>query len=413
VHRKAGGVALGRRSERKKSDVLATGRWMRVPVWRGKSDGATARNLKNPTIDLVDVGNRIECSAIRLPPQPARIATFIVVCNRMSGHDRRGLAAIGKRHGTKNARALLAALMLALPGPGQLRAQSLPTHPPLRILVVSDEVNPHGLRPEELTQPGDLSVALAAVPALHIDSTAESLLEIPTNQIEQASSRLMISPDDALGYDVLIYFDHRIPDNGMNDQARQDAFVSAVNQFLVAGGGVVSFHHGIYETNGKASMLDILGGQASGEVPWNTVSGQNVIAVDPRHFVSRYAARYPATTPFADAGLGIDSGDYPKFNNTPDERYPNLAPRAGVSGFLPLFTSDYSEGGSTHLLGFQHSQPLWAGVVIAYQPGEYQPNALGPGNNNFQILLNAIVFAGTYRSGGWLFAEGFESGVGP
>jgi hypothetical protein len=314
---------------------------------------------------------------------------------------------------TRCARGLLIALILGLPASSQLFAQTLPAHPPLRILIVSDEVNPHGLPPEELTQPGDLSAALAAAPALHIDSTAESLYEIPTNQIEEATSRLLVSPDNAVGYDALIYFAHRIPDNGMNDQARQEAFVSAVNQFLVAGGGVVSFHHGIYETAGKASMLDLLGGQASGAVPWNTVSGQNVIAVDPGHFVSRYGVRYPATTPYSDVGIGIDPGDYPLFNNTPDERYPNLAPRAGVSEFLPLFASDYSEGGSMHLLGFQHTQPQWTGVVIAYQPGEYQPNALGPGNNNLQILLNAIVYVGTYRTGGWLFAEGFESGVGP
>lgn len=291
-----------------------------------------------------------------------------------------------------------------------LPAQTLPTHAPLRILVVSDEVNPHGLPAAQLTQPGDLSSALAATPVLRIDSLPDSLLEIPTNSIEQATARLLVSPDDPSGYDVLIYFAHRRPDNGMNDQARQDAFVAAVTQFLVAGGGVVSFHHGIYETAGKASMQEVLGGQATGAVPWNTTSGQNVIALSPYHFVSHHAVLYPGRIPYSDATIGVAPGNYPAFNNTPDERYPNLAPRAGTSGIEALFGSDYNEGGSTHLLGYVRSQAGWQGVVVVYQPGEYEPNALGPGNN-YQILLNAILFSATHRAADWLFIDGFEGGT--
>lgn len=40
------------------------------------------------------------------------------------------------------------------------RAADLPPHGPLRVRIVSDEVNPHGLSNPELTQPGDLSAAL-------------------------------------------------------------------------------------------------------------------------------------------------------------------------------------------------------------------------------------------------------------
>ena len=39
-------------------------------------------------------------------------------------------------------------------------AAVLPPHGPLRILIVSDEVNPHGLSDAELTQPGDLLAAI-------------------------------------------------------------------------------------------------------------------------------------------------------------------------------------------------------------------------------------------------------------
>jgi hypothetical protein len=288
-------------------------------------------------------------------------------------------------------------------------AQTLPAHAPLRILIVSDEVNPHALPPAQLTQPGELSAAMASTPALNIDVLSESLVEIPTNEIEQATSRLQLPPTDPAGYDVLVYFAHRPPNNGMDDQVRQEAFVAAVSQFLIAGGGVVSFHHGIYETAGKASMQDLLGGQATGAVPWNTSTGQNVIALSSYHFVSHHAVLYPGRVPYADPGIGVVAGDYLAFNNTPDERYPNLALRAGSSGAEALFGSDYSEGGSTHLLGYVRSQASWQGVVVVYQPGEYEPNALGPGNN-YQILLNAILFAANYRNGDWLFIDGFEGG---
>jgi hypothetical protein len=49
--------------------------------------------------------------------------------------------------------------------------------------------------------------------------------------------------------------------------------------------------------------------------------------------------------------------------------------------------------------------------VVVYQPGEYQPNALVPGNN-LQILLNAILYAAAYRAGDWIHIDGFEGGVG-
>ncbi len=42
----------------------------------------------------------------------------------------------------------------------QAGAADLPPHSPLRILIVSDGVNPHGLPPDELTEPGDISAAL-------------------------------------------------------------------------------------------------------------------------------------------------------------------------------------------------------------------------------------------------------------
>jgi hypothetical protein len=186
------------------------------------------------------------------------------------------------------------------------QAQFLPPHEPLRILIVSDEVNPHGLPDEDLTQPGELSAALLAVPGLLLDG-ADAVLEVPTDQIEQATALLELSPDDPGAYDVLVYFAHRIPD-GPNNQVRQEGFVSAVDGFLQAGGGLVSFHHGLYFTAGKESMQDLLGAQATGTVTWDEADGQNVIAALPGHFVASYGVDYPSTVSYEDAANGVPLG---------------------------------------------------------------------------------------------------------
>lgn len=273
-------------------------------------------------------------------------------------------------------------------------AATLPYHRPLRIVIVSDEVNPHHLSDAELTQPGDLSRALlTAGNGISISSRPESVIEIPTNEIERATALLNRPRSSPDAYDVLIYFAHRIPNAGPDPVGRQAAFTAAVEQFLVAGGGVVSFHHGAYFTSGKEGMLDLIGGQASGSVPWDTVTGQNVIATSPRQFVACYGVSYPSTTSYADVARGVPAGTYPFFNNRPDERYPVFNFNATAGPHTTLFASNYNDGGTTHLLGFTHERPAWLGRVVAYQPGEYEPNALDIAGNNFQILANALIWS--------------------
>jgi hypothetical protein len=291
---------------------------------------------------------------------------------------------------------------------GAVQAQTLPPHRPLRIAIVSDEVNPHALPPELLTQPGDISAALLATPALNRAVAADAIVEIPTDEIEQVTALLQRPRGAPDAYDALIYFSHRIP-TGADAQARQEAFVAALDAFLAAGGGLVSFHHGLYYSAGKESMQALLGAQATGPVPYDTVSGQNVIDVAPMHFVTTNGLAYPQTLPYADAAFGVPPGTYGYFNNTPDERYPDvqLLPTTGIR--TPLFASDYDDNGSTHVLAFTHRLPHWAGIAVVYQPGEYQPHALGASNANFQVLLNAIVFAATFGDGDRLFADGFEA----
>jgi len=270
------------------------------------------------------------------------------------------------------------------------RAATLPAHDPLRVLIVSDEVNPHGLSAAELTQPGDISAALAA-PGSGI--SLDAVTEIATDDLPLATAALSLPLSDPAAYDVLIYFAHRIPNGAGAVQAQAD-FVAAVESFLVAGGGVVSLHHGAYLTAGKEAILDLIGGTASGAVPWNTIEGQNVIDVAPGHFVTTNAVTYPATTAYADVPRGVPPGTYGFFNNVPDERYVQFEINPTAGDIEILFASDYVENGSTHVLGFTHRRPGWAGVVVAYQPAEYQPNALDDLDGaNFQILANAILYA--------------------
>ena len=146
-------------------------------------------------------------------------------------------------------------------------AADLPRHDPLRILIVSDKVNPHNLPPEDLTEPGDISAALLMPGSgLNISTEPNSILEIPTNSIELATEALSVSLCSPEAYDVLIYFAHRIPNNGSaeNNTARQEAFTAAVENYLLAGGGMISFHHGSYQTAGKQSIQSVIGATAFG-----------------------------------------------------------------------------------------------------------------------------------------------------
>lgn len=282
-------------------------------------------------------------------------------------------------------------------------AQSLPAHAPIDVLIVSDQVNPHGLPDQDLMQPGDLANLLSNEAALN----TSSVVEIATNDIEQATALLNTDPATESWPEVLIYFAHRIPNNGNDAAGRQALFVAAVEQFLQQGGGVISFHHGIYLTAGKQAIQDLLGSQATGAVPWDTVNGQDVIFVGGDHFIGNHQVSYPGTTTYEHAAHGVPVGNYPFFNNTPDERYPQMDYNAGNTGceLVTLFESNYSDNGNQHLLGYTKQCPGWNAQVVVYQPGEYQPHATS--GNNLQILLNAIYHVSDFR---WdvVFASDFD-----
>lgn len=297
---------------------------------------------------------------------------------------------------------VIAAFLSALAAVG-VNAAVLPLHRPLRILIVSDTVNPHGLSSADLTEAGDIGATLRRPgTGITLAAAVDAVTEIPTNDIEQATALLSVPACDPSSFDVLIYFAHRIPDPNpgkpQTPAQRQDAFTAAVDAFVTTGGGLVAFHHGSYAAAGKAGILELIGATASGAVPWDTVNGQNVIATAPNHFITTNGIEYASNLAYADAGRGVPAASYPYFNNTPDERYPvfNYNPTAALT--TTLFGSNYNDAGATHLLGFTHRRPAWSGIVVGYQPAEYQPQALDDlDGNNFQILANAIVYAADVR----------------
>lgn len=285
-------------------------------------------------------------------------------------------------------RPLLAGLALAALVPVTAAAAELPPHGPLRILIVSDEVNPNNLSDAQLTQPGDISAALVKPGSgLNLAPGPDSVLEVSSQCVDEALAAL--APPST--YDVLIYFAHK-PARGCDNMDRQVAFTAGVEALLVGGGGVVVFHHGIYQAAGKEAILQLLGGSASA-IQWDTNAGQRVLDVAPGHFVTTNSVEYTGKAMYADPQSGVPAGSYDLFTNVPDERYPALAllTAPGETREI-LFASDYATGGGTHVLGYDLQRLGWAGRVVHYQPGEYQPNALDDlAGNNFQILANAIV----------------------
>jgi hypothetical protein len=262
-------------------------------------------------------------------------------------------------------------------------AASLPPHAPISTLVIGDEVNPHRLSDADLTQPSDLATALEA---------GDSGLVLAGRRVTEVSSQCidaaLAALEGAEPPDVVVYFAH-LPARGCAGGDQQPALTAALERHLTQGGGVVVFHHGLYQMPGKEAVLQLLGGFALG-VSYDREEGQRVLNVASGHFVSSHSVVYPARA--ALAGLPpVPDDTYPAFQNLPDERYPDtqLLTEAGESRTILFATPS----GGPRILGFELHRAGWLGSVVFYQPGEYQPNALddraGP---NFQILANAILY---------------------
>ena len=283
-----------------------------------------------------------------------------------------------------NSRIHMLLLCAALSTP--LCAAVLPAHAPITLLIVADAVNPHKLSNADLTQPEDLQPALTAADSPLATAKATTV----NSQCVDDALKVLAAADKP---DVVLYFAHRAAKHCDGSDA-QPEFTRLVAQGLQQGMGVVVLHHGLYVdifTPGAKDELLTLIGAKTNSIKWDTMDGQRVYNVGGSHFVSSNGLTYPQQGDFAGTP-GVAAGIYPCFVNVPDELYADTA-LVEVAGEqrTPLFASD-SLG--TRLLGYALVRPDWQGRVVAYQPAEYQPNALddhdGP---NFQILVNAIYFA--------------------
>ncbi len=265
-------------------------------------------------------------------------------------------------------------------------AATLPDHPALSILIIADEVNPHGLNDAELTQPEDLAPALSAS-----DSGLNTSRVITVNS--QCADDALSALQSDQRPDVVLYFAHRAA-LSCDGENVQPALTRLLEAGLNSGLGIVVLHHGLYvdfiNRGAKAELLHLLGAE-SDSIEWNTETGQQVINVAGDHFITSNGITYNQEVAFAGT-TEVNAGAYPAFTNVPDELYEitRLHEVAGESR-TPLLVSD---SGDARLLGYVLQRNGWSGRVVAYQPGEYQPNALdnraGP---NFQILVNALYFA--------------------
>jgi len=285
--------------------------------------------------------------------------------------------------------AALRAALLSSVAAAPVAAATLPAHGPLRVMVISDEVNPNNLSDAQLTQPGDLSTALNATDSgLHLEGKAT---EVSSQCVDDALAALT----SAQPPQVLIYFAHRSA-LGCNQSDQQAALTTAFEAHLKRGGGIVVFHHGGYTWPGKEALMPLLGVSAS-SISWSTSEGQRVFNVAPGHFVTTNSVVYGGRAALSAMGA-VPAGTFDYFDNIPDERYPNTAllTQTGETRTI-LFASN---SGGTRVLGYALERPGWQGRVLFYQPAEYQPHALddrsGP---NFQILANAIVYS-VHQEGG-------------
>ena len=268
------------------------------------------------------------------------------------------------------------------------QAATLPEHKALSVLIIADEVNPHGLNDAELTQPEDLAPALSAN---NSGLNTSSVITVNSQCVDDALSAFQ----SAQRPDVVLYFAHRgaLSCDGENVQA---LLTSLLEAGLQNGLGLVVLHHGLYvdfiNRGVKADLLHLIGAEAD-SIEWNTETGQRVINVSATHFITSNGISYDQNLSFAGTS-GVPAGTYPTFTNTPDELY-EITRIHEVAGELrtPLFVSN---SGDERLLGYVLQRDGWSGRVVVYQPGEYQPNALdnrtGP---NFQILVNALYFSST------------------
>ena len=149
----------------------------------------------------------------------------------------------------------ITALILLLLAPLYSIGATLPVHPPLSILIIADEVNPHNLSNANLTQPEDLA------PALSASDNGLNIGRIRTVNSQCADEAATALQDSELP-DVVLYFAHRAAAfcNGNN---AQPTLTTLIRTGLESGMGLLALHHGLYvgftNRGAKAELLQMIG----------------------------------------------------------------------------------------------------------------------------------------------------------
>src|SRR5690606_11359431 len=212
---------------------------------------------------------------------------------------------------------------------------ALPPHAPLDVLIVADAVNPNRLADAELTQPQDFGDALAAPDS---GLSLASVSTVDSQCVDDALAALAGEPAP----DVVLYFAHRGARRCDGSDAQAE-LTRLVDDELRVGMGLVAFHHGLYldivTPGAKDEMLQLIGAQYEG-INWSTDRGQRVFDVSGGHFVATNNVTYDGTAPFRGTYV-VPVGEYPYFDNVPDELYPTLTLLESEGEVrLPLLATD-------------------------------------------------------------------------
>jgi len=203
-------------------------------------------------------------------------------------------------------------------------------------------------------------------------------------------------------YDVVVFYKHWASNITSNLQ-------NAIVNYADDGGGVLSIHHGLYNS-GKSILVNSLFEAESSSSGWSAnLTSYNLVMTNYGHFVSTYgvALANPIETPSNWSSLpeGAANMSYSYYPNIEieDEIYNNMTYTSsasfgrGVNEITPLFSDNVSSSQYHHASGyvklFDGSNDGSVGKVAFFEPGE-RPENYEIDSPYGQILRNAVVWLG-------------------
>ncbi len=203
-------------------------------------------------------------------------------------------------------------------------------------------------------------------------------------------------------YDVVVFYKHWASNITSNLQ-------NAIVNYADDGGGVLSIHHGLYNS-GKSILVNDLFEAESSSSGWSAnLTEYNLVMTNYGHFVSTYGVvlSNPVETPSNWSSLpeGAANMSYSYYPNIEieDEIYNNMTYTSsasfgrGVNEITPLFSDNVSSSQYHHASGyvklFDGSNDGSVGKVAFFEPGE-RPENYEIDSPYGQILRNAVVWLG-------------------